>query len=139
VPASIRIRAETLAAMVNHSQRQPQQECCGLLAGRDALITRAFPAANVAPNPATSYEIAPQEIFDLMREMRRALLDFLGIYHSHPAGDNAPSPRDIDRAYYPDVAYFILSPSAAAPAPVRAFAIRDARASELSIEVVSSE
>ncbi len=48
-----------------------------------------------------------------MREMRAAGLDLLGIYHSHPNGKNEPSQRDIERAYYPDAAYFVVSPLAA--------------------------
>ena len=45
-----------------------------------------------------------------MREIRAAKLELLGIYHSHPNGKNEPSARDIELAYYPDTAYFILSP-----------------------------
>jgi len=74
-----------------------------------------------------------------MREIRAAGLDFLGIYHSHPNSANEPSPRDISWAYYPDAAYFILSPLPESPRPVRAFAIRNARATELEIQIVASE
>ena len=41
-----------------------------------------------------------------MREMRAAGLELLGIYHSHPNGENEPSPRDVELAYYPEAAYF---------------------------------
>ncbi|MGA3293743.1 MAG: M67 family metallopeptidase [Candidatus Acidiferrales bacterium] len=118
------------------ARHDPKEECCGLLAGRDAVITRAFPATNAASNPATSYEIAPEELFRLMREIRGARLELLGIYHSHPNGENAPSPRDIERAYYPDAAYFIVSPLPDAARPVRAFSIRGGRATELEIRIV---
>jgi proteasome lid subunit RPN8/RPN11 len=114
---------------------EPGRECCGLLAGRDGIITHAFPAENVASDPAKNYEIAPREIIRLMREFRAAGLDFLGIYHSHPNGENEPSPRDIERAYYSEETYFIISPRHDAPKPVRAFSIRDGRATELEIEV----
>jgi proteasome lid subunit RPN8/RPN11 len=97
---------------------------------------RIFPATNVAANPATSYEIAPEELFRLTREIRAASLELLGIYHSHPNGKNEPSPRDIERAHYPDAAYFIVSPLPDAPQPVRAFSIRDGRVTELEIQVV---
>ena len=123
--------------MVEHARREPQHECCGLLAGRDGVITRVLPATNAASNPARSYEIAPEELFQLMREMRAAGLELLGIYHSHPQGANAPSPRDVERAYYPDAAYFIISPRSDAARPVRAFSIRDGRVTELEIQVLS--
>ena len=136
-PTSVRLRLEIRDAMVGHATSTRSLECCGLLAGRDGVITKAYPAKNVAANPATAYEIAPREIFDLMREMRAAGLDLLGIYHSHPNGKNEPSPRDIESAYYPDAAYFIISPLAAAPWPIRAFSIRDGRVTELEIQILS--
>lgn len=115
------------------------RESCGLLAGRGSVITRVFPATNAAINPATSYEIALPELFQLVREIRTAGFEFLGTYHSHPDGKNEPSPRDIAWAYYPDVAYFIVSPLPAAPQPVRAFSIREGSVTELEIEIVPSE
>ncbi len=60
----------------------------------------------------------------------------LGIYHSHPGGENVPSATDVERAYYPDVAYFIVSPGLDAPRPIRAFSIRDGVATELDIKIV---
>lgn len=86
-----------------------------------------------------SYDIAPDELFRLMREMRAARRGLLGIYHSHPNGRNEPSPHDIERAYYPDAAYFIISPLAAVARPVRAFSIRDGCASELEIHTETTE
>lgn len=123
--------------MLDHARSDASKECCGLLAGRNATITKIFAAANAAPNPATSYEIAPPELFAMMRQMRAAHLDFLGIYHSHPSTENAPSPTDIERAYYPDIAYFILSPSAAVSRPVRAFHIRNHTVTELTVELAA--
>ena len=100
------------------------------------MIARIFPATNVAGNLATTYEMAPQELFSLVREIRAAGLELMGIYHSHPNGKNEPSPRDIELAYYPDTAYLIVSPQPNAAQPVRAFAIRNGRAAELDIETV---
>ena len=74
-----------------------------------------------------------------MREIRAAGLELLGIYHSHPNGKNEPSPRDIAWAYYPDAAYFIISPLAGALQPIRAFSIREGCVKELEIQVVPSE
>jgi proteasome lid subunit RPN8/RPN11 len=122
--------------MIAHARREPNLECCGLLAGRDGAITRIFPAANAAANPATSYEIAPKEIFDRMREMRTDGIELLGIYHSHPNGKNEPSPRDIQQAYYSEAAYFIVSPLDGAEKPVRVFSVRDGRVEELQIVAI---
>jgi [CysO sulfur-carrier protein]-S-L-cysteine hydrolase len=111
-------------------------EVCGLLSGRDGEILEIFPAGNAAERPSTSYEIGPRDLFQSMRTLRRAKLEFLGIYHSHPRTPNEPSPTDISLAFYPEVAYFIVSPKEDAERPVRAFTIRDGAAKELQIEVV---
>ncbi len=107
-----------------------------MLAGRDGVITHVFPAENVASDPWKSYEIRPKAIFRLMREFRVSRLEFLGIYHSHPNGENEPSARDIELAYYSEEVYFILSPLSDAARPVRAFSIRDGHARELEIQIL---
>ena len=130
------IQREILQELAAEARRTPREECCGLLAGAEGIITRLLRAANAALNPAVAYEIAPLEIFRLTRDIRAANLELLGIYHSHPASDNAPSPRDIELAYYPEAAYFILSPGLENPRSIRAFSIRDGRAVELEIQIV---
>lgn len=110
-------------------------ECCGLLAGTDGVITKIFRAKNALAS-ATAYEVAPQELFSLFRQMREEGLEHLGIYHSHPATENFPSPSDIEQAGYPYQAYFIISPLPAAPNPVRAFFIRDGQVEEVQITIV---
>jgi proteasome lid subunit RPN8/RPN11 len=81
---AVRSRRKVYGQLLAYARRQPHRECCGILAGQDGLITRAFPAKNVAADPVWNYEIAPREIARLMRELRERRLEFLGIYHSHP-------------------------------------------------------
>jgi [CysO sulfur-carrier protein]-S-L-cysteine hydrolase len=130
-----RVRNEVLMQMMNHVLQEPRLECCGLLAGKDRVITRVFTAMNSLAS-ATEYAIAPRELFHSMREIRTAGLEFMGIYHSHPDGENEPSVRDIAQAYYSDVAYFIVSPRKDAVTPVRAFSICDGKTAELEIQIV---
>lgn len=132
------IRQDVLARIIGHARREPLLECCGLLGGSNGTIVQEFAATNVAPNPAKNYEIAPEELFRLMREIRAVSLHLMGIYHSHPNGPGEPSQRDIASAFYPDAAYFILSPHPDFAA-VHAFSIRNSEATELKIEPVASE
>ncbi len=131
----IRIKSAVLEQMLEHARGVPGQECCGLLAGCEGVITEILPARNMLAS-ATAYEIAPAELFRLFRQMRAAALDHMGIYHSHPAGPNSPSPQDIELAYYPDVVYFIVSPLQDAVQPVRGFSIRDGAVTEVVIQRV---
>jgi [CysO sulfur-carrier protein]-S-L-cysteine hydrolase len=136
MPQEIRVRAEIVQEMLRIARSEPRMECCGLLAGVGGVITKIFPAKNALASP-TAYDVAPQELFQLFRRMREEELEHLGIYHSHPASENVPSPRDIELAAYPNEAYFIISPLPAVPRPVRAFSIRDGHVQELGIEIVA--
>src|ERR1700674_747545 len=118
----IRIERGVFDRLLGEARANPDVECCGLLAGRDAVISAILPAKN-ALQSAKAYEIAPEELFALFRRMWSQELEHLGIYHSHPAGENAPSPLDLERAWYPAAAYLIVSPNPAASRPIRAFRI----------------
>ena len=135
MPEQARITRNVYDRMLTHARQEPWQECCGLLAGRRGVISVALPAVNVLASP-TAFEIAPRQLFELFHKMRAEGWDHLGIYHSHPDGENAPSRRDIEQAYYPDAVYCIISPLPENVRPVRAFAIRDGKAEELTIEIV---
>jgi proteasome lid subunit RPN8/RPN11 len=131
----IHIHPEILEEMLRHARGEPEIECCGLLAGRNGVVTAIFPAQNALAS-ATVYEIAPKELFQLFRRMREERLEHLGQYHSHLTVENVPSARDIELAGYPDHTYFIISLRADAPKPVRAFSIRDGVVGELKIIAV---
>jgi len=75
------------------------EECCGLLVGRDVgdgdiRLTRALPARNRAGEPRVAFEIDPQLWLDLRRRLAGGSERIAGLYHSHPGGGTAPSPRD---------------------------------------------
>lgn len=131
----IQVQAGILERLRAEAVRNPKEECCGLLAGSAGVITEVFPARN-ALSSAIAYEISPEELFATFRAMRAAHLQHLGIYHSHPASENVPSPRDIEQAYYPDVAYFIISPSSSWPHAIRAFFIRAGAVTEVAIKAI---
>ena len=135
--AAVKIQKDIVERLLVRARETPMQECCGLLAGNEGVISTLLAATNAAIASATSYEIAPEETFTLMREMRSAGLDLLGIFHSHPKGVNQPSATDIELAYYPDTPYFILSPQADVAKPVRAFEIREGKVTELKIEILA--
>jgi len=129
------VHAGVLERLLEEARRNRSAECCGLLAGKEKVISEILPARNQLGS-ATAYEIAPEELFGLFKQIRAAGLEHLGIYHSHPLGDNAPSPTDIERAFYPDVAYLIVAPGAEPVRAVRAFRIRRGLVEELQIQPV---
>ncbi len=125
----VRIRKRIVERMAEEARQTPTQECCGLLAGSEGVITEIFPAKN-ALDSTTEFEIAPAELFRIFRAMREAGLEHLGIYHSHPRGPAMPSARDVERAFYPEAAYFVIAEE------TKAFEIREGKVEELEIRVV---
>ena len=132
---SLRLPRALHRVLLEEARRSLPNECCGLLGGRGQAVEEILPATNALVSPA-AFEIAPRELFELMRRLRDKKLQLVGIYHSHPAGDNAPSARDRERAYYPEAAYVIVSPVPEAPRPVRAFRLRGQEWEEWNVEVV---
>jgi proteasome lid subunit RPN8/RPN11 len=132
---SLRIQRQVFDRLLAEARADPNMECCGFLAGKAGVISVILPARNELQS-AKAFEIAPRELFALMRRMRSEGLQHLGIYHSHPAGESIPSPTDLELAFYPDAAYVIVSPKARSINAVRAFCIIEARAQELSVEIV---
>jgi [CysO sulfur-carrier protein]-S-L-cysteine hydrolase len=131
----VRMTRAAFDRLLAESRATPRIESCGLLAGRNGIISTILPATN-ALQSAGAYEIAPRELFSLFRRMRSEGLEHLGIYHSHLKGENFPSPTDLERAFYPDAAYFIISPNAGVAHPIRAFRIIEGCAQELSLELL---
>ncbi|MBI4461875.1 MAG: M67 family metallopeptidase [Acidobacteria bacterium] len=132
--ARIRLPQRIAERLVEEARRHAPLECCGLLGGHGDDVERILPGTNALASPV-AYEIPPRELFDLFRRLREQGLELVGIYHSHPAGGNSPSARDIERAYYPEAAYLIVSP--VAEPPIRAFAIQGGKAGELPVEVAA--
>src|SRR6185295_3771999 len=80
----IRITDQVKLAIEEHAVRARPSECCGLLSGKDSLITDMHPLPNGADRPETRYFATPEDLFAAMRRIREANQALLGIYHSHP-------------------------------------------------------
>jgi len=104
----VRIPKTIVQEMVNHSLREAPLECCGILAGKGKTVGRIYKMRN-ANESRTTYLMNPKEQLVVFREMEKEGLDMVAIYHSHPHTIPFPSERDVRLAFYPDVAYIIVS------------------------------
>jgi proteasome lid subunit RPN8/RPN11 len=99
--------------MLAQAVAEAPAECCGLLAGPPDLggvwrVTARYPLVNAVAS-ATEYESEPRSMFDAMRQMRRAGLEVLAVYHSHPTSPPVPSRTDLVRNYSERVVNLIIS------------------------------
>ncbi len=114
--AMLRIPRSIVEAMLDHARREALQECCGLLAGKDGLVTHHYPATNADASP-TTYSIDSRQLLQIHRDVREAGLDIVSVYHSHPMSGAYPSPTDVNRAFweeteietYPGCIHLIIS------------------------------
>lgn len=108
--------------MVRHAREALPHECCGVVGGVRNRASTIYMTRNVAINPATTYEAAPEDLFAAQRAMRARDEDLIAIYHSHPqAADAVPSGTDVKLAFYPHAVYIIIAVKADGDACVRGF------------------
>jgi proteasome lid subunit RPN8/RPN11 len=130
----ITLAREHLQEMFAHARAASPLECCGLVGGSGEQAQSVYRLRNVARDPLTGYEAAPEELFAAQRVMRERGEELLAIYHSHPrSSDPIPSETDVRLAYYPSAVYFIIGLGADVET-LRAFRIRERDATWQQLE-----
>ena len=135
--------------MVTHARQLDPYECCGLLAGKNGAASHQYRITNTVANDTTALQVFegaqvkrlgdlvdttraevaffmdPKEMLAAFKDMRERQLEITVIYHSHPRSPAIPSSTDIGLAYYPDVAYLIISLEHKSRPDIRAYWIQD--------------
>jgi proteasome lid subunit RPN8/RPN11 len=110
-------------------------EVCGILAGRGDKAERVLPIRNAHPEPARRYQMDPREQLRAYREIEDAGLEVVAYYHSHPDGARGElSATDLAAATEGGYALYALVHRGV----VHAFAVRDAAARPVPVEVTDS-
>ncbi|MCX8232024.1 MAG: M67 family metallopeptidase [Alphaproteobacteria bacterium] len=104
-------------------------EACGLLVGRradDAIkVFGARESQNIAANPRSHFEVDPGLRLRLQRELRDQGSEIVGVFHSHPSGDPAPSKTDSAAIWEPDLLWLITAVDQGAVGVSKAYAVDD--------------
>jgi proteasome lid subunit RPN8/RPN11 len=124
-----------LEQIVVHTRAGLPLESCGILAGREALVTQFIPITNRLVS-ATEFDMEPAELIAALRSLRTNGESLLAIVHSHPKGPAMPSARDIERAWYPDAAHVIVSFASAETPEVRGFRILDGEVIAIELRAI---
>lgn len=102
-------------AIIAASERAYPKECCGLLVGRrlptgNLLATDVVAAPNVANRlKKSAFEVDPRVRFRISHALEKSAEQLIGHYHSHPDGVAAPSLRDLETAFEPDLLWIIVA------------------------------
>src|SRR5688572_12413545 len=127
--------------IIAHALEASPRECCGLIGG--LIVGKAqtiYRTRNIANDPLTTYEAAPEDLFAAQRAMRECGEQLLAIYHSHPrSADPQPSATDVRLAYYPSAVYLIVGLGAPEPS-LRAFRIdeREGRWTAVDYQILTT-
>jgi [CysO sulfur-carrier protein]-S-L-cysteine hydrolase len=135
----MRLAAPLAQAIVEHAIADLPNECCGMIAGVGGDATRVLKASNSEGSPFM-YVMDPREQLRIMDDIEDSGEELLAIYHSHTRSAAYPSRTDVDLAFYPGVAYLIVSLADRDTPEIRAFLIsRDAppedQISEVPVEI----
>jgi proteasome lid subunit RPN8/RPN11 len=130
----IKIPKSIYQAIIDHARKEAPLECCGILAGMDGTVQKAFQLRNEEQSPVR-YLMSPHDQLKVFEEMEREKLEMVGIYHSHTHTIPYPSETDVKLAFYPEVSSVIISLKDEPP-EVKAFRIREDAIDPEEIEVV---
>ncbi|HIQ04153.1 MAG TPA: M67 family peptidase [Anaerolineae bacterium] len=121
---TITLPQSVVEEIIAHAREGRPEEICGLLFGRDGIVTDLHRARNVAPVSLRTvrYEVDPGSLL-LQLDYEEQGKELLAIYHSHPSSPAYPSQTDVRNAYYPDAFYIIVSLLDSEALELRAFRI----------------
>jgi proteasome lid subunit RPN8/RPN11 len=121
--------------LLTQAQHSPDEEVCGLIAGKQGSPGRVYPVSNIASERDHLFAMEPQAQIDAMRRMREAGEELFAIYHSHPHAPAEPSLRDLEEAAYPEALYLIISLNTKGVLEMRGFRLRDGRVENVELGV----
>lgn len=112
----MKLSRQLLHHIHKHLESGYPNEACGVMLGKDGVITEVASADNQRTDlPASGgesarnrYLIDPLAYMKIEREADKRGLDVIGIYHSHPDVAARPSQFDLDNAW-PNLSYLIVS------------------------------
>ena len=130
------IPREIYDAIIAHARRDFPLEACGMLGGKDGVVSEHYPMANTDQSNE-HFMMEPREQFAVVKSLRAKGKDLLVIYHSHPETPARPSEEDIRLALTPGVSYVIVSLAGETP-DVKSFRIERGVATREEISIIET-
>jgi proteasome lid subunit RPN8/RPN11 len=128
------ITAEQLEVITEHAIRDAPDECCGLIAVKDGVVTRVFVAENEAHSPLR-FEISGKALLKLIDDIEDAGEELGAIYHSHTRSAPYPSQTDINfAAGWPGIEWLIVGVADGQP-EVKSYVIDGGEVREVPVAI----
>ncbi|MBO9531938.1 MAG: M67 family metallopeptidase [Solirubrobacteraceae bacterium] len=128
------ISAEQLELITEHALRDAPNECCGLIAVKEGVVTRVLPAENEAHSPLR-FEISGKALLQLIDSIEDEGEELGAIYHSHTRSAPYPSQTDINfAAGWPGIEWLIVGTATDVP-EVRSYLIDGGEVTDVPVAI----
>jgi len=131
----LRLTREQLRLLREAARKSHPVEACALLFGKlvndEATITKVIVTRNILQS-TVRFEVEPQTVFKAFEQADREGIEFIGLFHSHPA---PASPSTVDLQYmrlWGRAVWLILS---SADGNLAAFQMVDSEVHEITLKV----
>lgn len=128
----IKLPKQIAQQIIKHFSDHLPEEACGILAGKNDVVTTNLPITNQAHSPVRYY-MEHVELFKALELIDQEQLQLIAIYHSHPHGPGRPSETDINEFLYPGVGT-IIGFTDDGDWHLKAFIIEDKRYEEIELD-----
>ncbi len=127
--------------MVAHALEEAPNECCGIVAAADGMVTAVHRARNKEQSPYR-FSIDGMEQRRIEEAIDESGAEMAGFYHSHTGSEARPSPTDIRMMgtfFGPPYVHFVVGVEDREEPVVRVFYIEDGEYREQEFELVAAE
>lgn len=130
---ALRLPGDMAAELIDHAQAEYPKEACGIIGGPPGEAGKLYRLTNVDPDPIMRYNADPKELKRVTDDIYDHDWDVVAIYHSHTHSPAFPSATDVDRAFYPEASYVLVSLMDRQKPDLRAFRIIDGKITEIGV------
>jgi len=115
----IALQRNLIDMLIERALMASPEEMCGLVIGRmenEAKIAEQLVFLdNVNSNPLSEYTADSSQLLEEVNLVEESGKSLLGIFHSHPHGNCAPSNIDSERVRWYDYSHIIVAPNSTEP------------------------
>lgn len=122
-----RLPEQMAQQIIEHAQGEYPKEACGVIGGPNVTPMKLYRLSNVDPDPVMRYNADPRELKRVTDDIYEQEWEVVAIYHSHTHSPAFPSPTDVERAFYPEALYLLVSLTDRQNPDLRAFTIVDGK------------
>lgn len=129
----LRLPEDMATQLLEHARAEYPKEACGIIGGPPGEAAKLYRLTNVDPDPVMRYNADPKELKRVTDDIYDRDWDVVAIYHSHTHSPAFPSPTDVERAFYPEASYVLVSLMDRSKPDLRAFRIIDGKITEIDV------